>query len=305
MQDGVSAIIPTYNRAELLGEAIDSISSQDVERVEIVIVDDGSTDNTSSVIARRQLKSKHPIKVIRQANAGESAARNAGILGATYETVAFLDSDNRWRQGKLREQLAFMRENSYDFTFTAYVEFGSATANSRVLRVDNWQDDSVLALRRLLIGCLVNTSTVIAHRDVLVDAGLFDPTLRCCADHDLWLKIAAKGNRFGYLDKSLTDYRIHEGSVSQESALVARSTEVVMERLFQGGELPNEIGAEASIHLARCYLNSACRYMEARQPHEARRALWTALCRRPASARPGWLRILVHSLLMAEGKHSN
>lgn len=298
MQPGVSVVIPTFNRAQLLGEAIDSVISQGYEPLEIVVVDDGSTDETSKVIAQSSQRSKFPIRVISQANAGKSAARNAGILAATHDLVAFLDSDNRWRPGKLRDQVALLTEGEYQFSFTAYTEFGPGIGHSRIVQVEGWHNDPFSALRRLLIGCLVNTSTVIAHRDVLVDVGLFDPSLQCAEDHDLWLKVAARGYRLGYLDVPLTDYRVHRGSVSQQNALVASSTERVIERLFEDHDLPIEIKTEQSIHLARCYLNSACRYIEARQPNEARSALWRAVNCRPIAIRPGWLRILLDSLLI-------
>lgn len=303
VQPGVTVVIPTFNRAQMIGEAIDSVVSQDFEPLEVIVVDDGSTDDTQTVIAHSQRKSKHPIRVIRQANSGESAARNAGILEATHDLVAFLDSDNRWRPGKLTNQVRLLTDGEYEFTFTAYSEFGPDIVSPRIVRVEDWHDDPLSALRKLLVGCVVNTSTVIARRDVLLDVGLFDRSLPCCADHDLWLKIAAKGHRFGYLDAPLTDYRLHQGSVSQQSALVARNTERVIERLFEGSDLPEEIEAEESVHLARCYLNSACRYIEARRPQEARRALWKAIHYRPASIRPGWLRLLFDSLLIGLANH--
>lgn len=298
MQPGVTVVIPTFNRAQLVGEAIDSVTSQDFEPLEVIVVDDGSTDDTPRVIAKSREKSNCPIEVIRQANAGESAARNMGIEAATYDLVAFLDSDNRWCPGKLREQVAHLSEGEYPFSFTAYTAFGPGISHPRLVQVEDWHDDPLSALRRLLVSCLVNTSTVIAHRDVLVDAGLFDPSLVYCVDHDLWLKIAARGYRFGYLDAPLTDYRVHDGSVSQQEELVATNTGHVIERLFRDHDLPAEIEAEETVHLARWYLNSACRHIEARHPNEARKALWRAMKCRPTSTRPGWLRILLDSLLI-------
>lgn len=295
---GVTAVIPTFNRAEFVREAIESVASQDFEPLEIVVVDDGSTDGTPAVLADLREKSTRPMKVIRQANAGEAAARNAGTMAATHDLVAFLDSDNRWRAGKLAAQVEHLTEGDYPFSFTAYTEFGPGVTRPQTIRVDDWHDDPVSALRRLLIGCLVNTSTVIARRDVLVDAGLFDASLVYCVDHDLWFKVAAKGYRIGYLDVPLTDYRIHRGSVSQHGELVATTTVHVIERLFREHDLPAEMKAEESVHLARWYLNSACRYIEAKQPREARSALWRALRSRPAAIRPGWLCILLRSMLV-------
>lgn len=296
---GITAVIPTFNRAHLIGEAIKSVIGQDFEPLEIIVVDDGSTDETPSVIEHAMQKSEYPMRMIRQENAGQSAARNAGVLAATHDFVAFLDSDNRWGPNKLSNQVSFLTEGEYQFTFTAYFEFGSKKLRSRTVRVENWQDDSTSALRSLLIGCLVNTSTVIARRNVLIDAGLFDPSLHAAEDHDLWLRVAALGHRIGYLDVPLTDYVIHRESISSQSALVAKSTERVIESFFRDSDLPTEIRAEESVHLARCYLNSACRYIEAGHPHEALSALWRAVNCRPTSIRPGWLRLLADSLLIS------
>lgn len=299
MSVGVTAVIPTYNRAHLLGEAIDSVISQDYEPLELLVVDDGSTDDTPAVIEDYRRRSSCQITVVRQENGGESAARNAGIIAATHDVVAFLDSDNRWLPGKLREQLRFLEKGGCDFSFTAYVEFGSSLPDSREVRAVDWVEDSVSTLRALLIGCVVNTSTVVASRDVLIASGLFDTDLRCCADHDLWLKVAAAGHAFGYLDMPLTEYRVHEGSVSQEAALVARNSERVVERLFEhGSHLPAVIQRERKTHLSRWYLNSACRYIEAREPTDARRALWQAIKQKPRSIRFGWILLLLKSLYL-------
>jgi glycosyltransferase involved in cell wall biosynthesis len=297
LEPGVSVIIPTYNRAPLLGDAITSVLGQDFEPMEVVIVDDGSTDETQGAIAESTRKSRCPVRVITQANAGPSAARNAGILGATYDYVAFLDSDNTWRPGKLDAQMPLHLQDGRRFSFTAYAEVGPSAA-TKIVRVEDWPSDALGAVRRLLIGCVVNTSTVIAHRDVLLDVGLFDAALPCCEDHDLWLKIAARGHRFDYLDDPLTDYRVHHGSVSQQSGLVARSTERVFENFFREIDLPSEIAAEASRYLSRCYLNSACRYVEAKDSGAARKALWRAAAQRPSAVRPGWLRIAVQSAVI-------
>ena len=298
MQPGITAVIPTFNRAHLLGEAIESVLAQNFEPLEVIVVDDGSTDETPQLIARISQISKNRIRLISQANKGQSVARNVGVHAAAHDLIAFLDSDNLWRPGKLNDQVARLREGGYGFSFTAYTEFGPASNNPRTVRVDNWDDDAASALKRLLIGCLINTSTVVAHRDVLIDADLFDGSVQPCEDHDLWLKVALRGHRFGYVDAPLTDYRVHDGSVSGEAAAVARSTERLIERLFRDHNLPPDIQAEQSVHLARWYLNSACRYIEGGQPAEARKAIWRAVQCRPTAIRPGWIRILLDSVVM-------
>src|SRR5215210_6649119 len=102
---GITVVIPTYNRVDLLGEAIDSALAQDWPEFEVVVIDDGSTDETPQLLSAYGDR----VRVIHQENAGESNARNAGVSAARHELVALLDSDNRWLPGKLRRQMVLFR----------------------------------------------------------------------------------------------------------------------------------------------------------------------------------------------------
>lgn len=297
MSATVSVVIPTYNRARLLPEALDSALAQPWPGLEIVVVDDGSTDSTPAVIA--DYGARHPgvIRALRQANAGESIARNAGIEIAQSDFVAFLDSDNRWAPDKLQKQMSlFLSDPTLEFAFTGYVVFGDVPRQPVLL--PSWHDSTEFALEQLLAGCCVNTSTVVARRSLFSRVGLFDPTLRCCEDHDLWLRIATAGIRMRYIREALTDYRVHGGSVSGDPALSSLSAETVFQKLFASGTLPRPFQARSRFYLSRCYLNSACRYFEAGDGRQARRSLLRAFASRPASLRPGWLRMLIRSVAM-------
>jgi glycosyltransferase involved in cell wall biosynthesis len=291
---GVSVVIPTYNRADVLGEAIDSAFAQDVPGLEVVVVDDGSTDDTPRLLDERRGRHGPALTVVRQANAGESAARNEGIRRARNGLVALLDSDNRWRPGKLAKQLALhAADPSLEFSFTGYATFGSGC---RDVVLHGWDPDATTALEELLVGCCINTSTVVATKRLLADVGLFDTSLECCQDHDLWLRVAARGHRIGYVPEVLLDYRVHAEGTSSNQALVAESSERVITRLFSNGELPERVQAEQRSHLARWQLNSAVRYLEARDGRSARRAIYRALRTRPSAFRPGWLRLFAGSV---------
>jgi glycosyltransferase involved in cell wall biosynthesis len=281
---GISVVIPTYNRADLLGEAVDSALAQDWPELEVIVVDDGSTDRTPELLAGYG----DQVRVIRQENAGESSARNAGILAARHELVALLDSDNRWLPGKLRRQMELFSGNlAPDFTFTAYTRFGDVPREDVVL--DGWEATQGHALEQLLAGCRINTSTVVATQTCLTAVGLFDETLRCAQDYDLWLRVATRGYRIAYLPAPLTEYRIHGEAVSGNAALVNTSTEHVLERLFDSGALPHRFQRHRSYYLARSYLNSACFYLEAAEGGAAAAAITRAARTRPASIRLGWL----------------
>jgi glycosyltransferase involved in cell wall biosynthesis len=290
----ISVVIPTYNRADLLGEAIDSVLAQNWPALEVVVVDDGSVDRTPEVLGAYG----DQVRVIRQENAGESSARNAGIRAARHELIGLLDSDNRWLRGKLERQMGLFEEDlPPDFTFTGYTRFGDVPHADVLL--EDWEATQGQALEQLLAGCRINTSTVIATRSSLIAAGLFDETLRCAEDYDLWLRMALQGSRIAYLPEALTEYRIHGEALSADATLVNTSTEQVLERLFDTGAFPDRFQRQRRYYLARSYLNSACFYLEVANGDAAMDAITRAARTRPASIRPGWLRIWARAKRMA------
>ena len=296
----LTVVIPTYNRADLLGEAIDSVLGQDWPDLELLVVDDGSTDNTPEVLASYGDR----LRVIRQENAGESAARNTGIRAATTELVALLDSDDYWLPGKLARQMAlFDLEPAPDVTFTAYTRIGDAPREDIVLA--NWKGTQDDALEQLLLGCRINTSTAIGRRDAFVEAGLYDTSLRCAQDYDLWLRIAVHGFRTAYVAEPLATYRIHGGAVSLDPELVNTSTERVLERLFDSGSLPERFQSRRDFYMARRYLNSACFYLDCGEGQAAAQSITRAARTRPASIRPGWLKIWARGRRLAAARHAS
>jgi glycosyltransferase involved in cell wall biosynthesis len=285
-EPGLSVVIPTYNRADLLGDAIDSVLNQDWPELEVIVVDDGSTDQTPEVLAGYRDR----VRVIRQENAGESNARNTGIRAASHELVAQLDSDDTWLPGKLRRQMElFAGDPAPDVTFTAYTRCGDVPREDVVLT--RWESTTEGALEQLLTGSKINSSTMIATRSCLMSAGLYDETLNCAQDYDLELRIATQGYRIAYLPEPLAIYRVHGGAVSLDPALVNTSTERVLERLFESGALPARFQRQKNYYLARAYLNSACFYLQEGQGKPAANAITRAARTRPASIRPGWLLI--------------
>ncbi len=282
--------MPTYNRAGWLPEALDSVMAQDWPELELIVVDDGSSDGTSVLLEDYQRRFPSVIKVIRQDNRGVSAARNVGVEAARFELLAFLDSDNCWLPGKLSKQVAVLAaDGSLAMSFTAYRAVVGETR--QLVALEGWVAEQVPTLDRLLAGCCINTSTVIVRRSMLRAVGAFAVDLPCCEDHDLWLRIATAGYRIGYLPEVLLDYRMHGGSVSASSQLVSVNTERVFERLFDAQQLPPFFQGRRRYYLARCYLNSACRYLEAGQGRLSRHALLRAFRTRPLSARVGWFRL--------------
>jgi glycosyltransferase involved in cell wall biosynthesis len=282
---GVTVVIPVYNRAALVVEAMESVLAQKWPAVEIVVVDDGSTDATPDAVATYVEKADHRIRLIRQPNQGGSAARNAGIAAARYPFVAFLDSDDRWLPGKLAAQMhIFESDPSVDVAFTAYIERWPTTSSTVVL--PHWVPAG--ALEKLLEGSCVNTSSVVVRTETLEKVGAFDVGLSHCEDHDLWLRLASAGANFAYLPEPLTETRRQHDSLAAQSAEVARASELVIARLFASGALPPEIQRARRRHAARWCLNSAGRHLQAGDGRSALGSLGRAVAWYPPAVRPGW-----------------
>ena len=182
----VSVILPTYNRSWIVGQAIDSVLDQDYANLEVIVVDDGSTDDTSRLLATYADR----ISVIGQENRGVSAARNTGIRAAAGELIALLDSDDTWLPGKVAAQVAFFSANPdarVCQTEELWVRNGV-----RVNPGKRHRKEGGMIFARSLALCLVSPSAVMMRRSLFDDVGLFDESLPACEDYDLWLRIAWK-----------------------------------------------------------------------------------------------------------------
>jgi len=186
MTPNVSVVIPTYNSAHFLREAIASVHAQQWPALEIIVVDDGSTDDTETVV--NALSGSGDLRFIRQENAGAASARNTGIAAAKGEWIAFLDADDVWLPGKLTNQLAELEKRpNAAFSYTN-VTLRSATGEENDLECGN--ADRPLLLQ-LIGGNLFATPTVVVRRDSLQKIGLFAPQLRTGEDWDMWMRLAA------------------------------------------------------------------------------------------------------------------
>lgn len=209
----VSVIIPTYNRANMLRQAVDSVLEQDYRPAEVLVIDDGSVDETPAVLAEYADR----IRRFRRDNAGVSAARNTGIRAARGELIAFLDSDDYWLPGKLTAQVEwFLRhpENMICQTEEIWVRNGRRV-NPRQKHRKRAGDIFIASLSL----CLVSPSAVMLRRRLLDETGLFDPELPACEDYDLWLRVSSR-YRVGLIEKPLLVRRGgHPGQLSAAPGL--------------------------------------------------------------------------------------
>ena len=192
----VSVIIPTHNRRALVCEAVASIQAQRAVACEIIVVDDGSTDNTAAALRA----SAPDIRYMRQAQRGVAAARNAGVRCAAGEWLAFLDSDDVWRPDKLARQLAYHAsrpELGASQTGEIWIRNGVRVNPCRHHRKP---DGDVFAAS--LVRCVVSPSAVLLRRELFDELGGFDETLEVCEDYDLWLRLGVH-HVVGLLDEPL------------------------------------------------------------------------------------------------------
>lgn len=241
----VSVVIPTYNRSAFLKEAVDSVLAQTAAADEVIVVDDGSTDVTPSVLKAFG----PPVRSLRQENAGVSAARNAGIRAARGEWLAFLDSDDLWRPRKLEAQLAYLSVRP-EMRICQVEEIW--IRNGKRLNPRKYhRKPSGFCFPLLLDRCLVSPSAVMIHRDVLEEVGLFDETLPACEDYDLWLRIGCRWP-IGLAEEPLVVKRGgHPDQLSATVPALDRYRIQALENLLRSGRLDSEQQSLALDALAR------------------------------------------------------
>ncbi len=196
MPDTISVVIPTFNRAATLGRALASVQAQTCPPLEVIVVDDGSTDGSAQM-----LREAFPwVHLLRQDNAGVSAARNTGIRCARGDWVALLDSDDEWLATKLERQLACVRahpEAVFVHCDEIWIRHGR-----RVNPMHKHRKRGGAIFRDSLALCLISPSASLIRRGLLERVGLFDETLPACEDYELWLRILAS-HAVHYVDEPL------------------------------------------------------------------------------------------------------
>ena len=180
----VSVVIPTYNRYEPLKRALTSVFAQTYTPFEVIVVDDGSSDKTS------QIQKDFPnIVYIYQKNQGVSSARNRGIKASKSEWIAFLDSDDEWLEEKLQKQVALHKRSVTLMSYTQEIWFRDKVQVNIPKKFQKIGKDAFL---ENLSYCNLAPSSVMLHKKIFEEVGLFDESMEVCEDYDLWLRIALK-----------------------------------------------------------------------------------------------------------------
>ncbi len=234
----VSVILPTYNRAWTLKDAVDSVLSQDYPNIEFIIIDDGSEDNTQKLLAPY----KNEITILYQSNKGVSAARNKGIKESHGEFIALLDSDDAWDKRKISCQIDFFRNHPQALicqTEEVWIRNGKKV-NPKVKH----QKPSGMIFEQSLHLCLVSPSAVMMKRQLFDLKGYFNEAFIVCEDYDLWLRVSSSLPVF-LIDKPYTIKRGGHKDQLSKSHSQDKFRILSLSRLIKSGSLTQEQAQKA------------------------------------------------------------
>lgn len=208
----ISVIIPAYDVAPYIAETLDSVFAQTFKQFEVVIVNDGSPDTVN--LERALAPYLERIRYIRQEHSGASSARNRAVHEAHGEFLAFLDGDDLWMPDYLEKQLSFLRSNDYDLAYADALLFGDSPLAGKTFMQTSPSHGPVTFESLIRYECNIITSGVVARRQKVIEAGLFDESLRNAHDFDLWMRMVRAGSRLGYQREVLLQYRCRTDSLS-------------------------------------------------------------------------------------------
>jgi glycosyltransferase involved in cell wall biosynthesis len=286
----ISIIIPTFNRAKLIERAIISLLTQTYQDFEIIVVDDGSTDNTRDVV----FSFGNQIRYMRQDNRGPSSARNAGISASRGKFVAFLDSDDYFMKPNLEIKMSFLESNpqvGWVYSDWQYVDEKGNDIDKGSLKfrysekVLNGNIFEELIKRRNFI----SPCTVVIKKSVLDDVGHFDPLIPSQEEYDLWLRTSIKYPVY-YIDQVLVNVTLHPASLSKDFTKWAQGNSIIADKLkdllpydFKDrGKVLDKIIADKHTFLGRDFSQKG-------QFSKAIYAFWRSIKHLPLQRRVYWL----------------
>jgi len=205
----VSVVIPTYNHAKYVTKAVESVLIQTYPNIEIIVVDDGSTDNTTEVLRPYLAK----IQYIYKQNGGTSSALNCGINQATGKYICWLSADDMFMPEKTAKQVFLMEHDGpFGFSYTSFTFVDAVGKAGDVINSFYYENKKDMVLK-LMEGCFINGSTVMMQKSALEKTGGFDETLPTAHDYDMWFRLL-RNYPCGFLDEQLLKYRWHGENMS-------------------------------------------------------------------------------------------
>jgi hypothetical protein len=258
----VSVIIPNYNHAQYVGDAIRSVLAQTYHNYEIIVVDDGSTDNSRAEVARFGNK----VNYIYKTNAGLSAARNTGFKASKGSFIGVLDADDMYEPEYLSTLVTALQENPDAAGIYCGYQFVDHV-NHPLPQIEARPMESGKLYSALLDGNFFVPESIFLRRKVYEDVGLFDETLRACEDWDVWLR-ATKKYKIIHSPKILTRHRVLPGSMSTDPLRMLHNRLAVLKKHV--GDEP-AVSGDSETHRAygRAYLGSCIEYLQYGSPERA------------------------------------
>ena len=218
----ISVVIPAYNASAFLPRCLKSIFAQTLPPDEIIVIDDGSTDNTAEVAAGMGAR------VLSRSNGGISAARNQGIRETSNEWIALLDADDLWRPEKLERQVARIRPESV-LVYTGIRMFDENGVRAEKPAVEEALVRKVLRYRNPIV-----PSSALLRREAVLRSGGFREDIRACEDWEMWFRLQHLG-QFEAIADPLTDYYIHPESLSANPGIMLRALDQIIDTTLLAG----------------------------------------------------------------------
>lgn len=227
----VSIIITSYNYGKYLPYAIDSALHQTIQDCEIVVIDDGSTDNTNEVVQHYISDSR--VKYIYQENAGQPKAKNRGIMESSGDFIAFLDADDIWMPSKLEQQIPLFDDPDVGVVYSRRKwidpDGNEIPGNERILQRGNILD-------QIFVDNFICFSSSIIRRSILDEVGYFDENIPMGIDYDLWIRLAARC-RFDFIDAPLVKYRTGHANLSKNVMRRYECAHRIMDKAMNNPEI--------------------------------------------------------------------
>lgn len=272
----VSIIVPTYNRAAFLPAAIESILGQSFQDFEVLVIDDGSTDNTVEVLRTYREK----VTYIYQENQWVSAARNTGIEASRGEYLAFLDSDDLFLPDKLEIQVKLLDERPEIGLVASGHEF--IDEEGQLLQIPNFQTDRpTITLESILVGGLAPVHAVLVRRSWVNQVNGFDPKLPYAEDPDLWYRLALEGCPMVWESSVVCQYRVHANNATNSPKIHYQYARQALDKAFADPRLPKELLARRPELDASLDLSEASRLIAGGWTEDARERVLHAVTTNP------------------------
>lgn len=222
----VSIIMPAYNAETTISDSIRSVKAQSYHNWELIVVNDGSIDRTSSIVEEFRKNESRIIHIKLDTNAGLPNARNVGCRVAKGELIAFLDSDDIWKQNKLQIQVGFHKRNpSIEISHTDFGTIANVARTQPIYKrlIDRKRNKKGNIYPQICYKNSIGVLTVIVKKDLLSKVNYFDESLWTMEDQDLWVRIAKTGTTFGYIDEVTAFYRISQNGISKKTGKYKRA----------------------------------------------------------------------------------